>query len=575
MKIHIAARNSQSEDQFKRNNPDAVNCVFHKNNISLFDLLQDIIDGKEDYVFFAHDDVFLPSCVNKNIKNLIDKLNSEWPKWGICSNAGIIAPEAADGSRICRFIFDPHAGNNLSGFIMPAESVDGNSILLNCRALRDAQVKLPKFNGFQGYDLSLSIETIGAGLAVLVAPQLACYHTSGGNLNQFNDACKSKNFLNYLATKIVNRSITTLNGTLELPFLFKNNGRFDLPRKALQNAIVGRAEASVAIVIRTQFRNINLLKRAILSALAFDASLETGRAQIYLVTDKPVSKDISDLESKVTIVSSSFETKTDTRNLLVEKAIECVSESHILFLDDDDFIFPNESSFILKILTCVPKTANLVVDSLLFDESSPSDGTDNLQNSFLKIKCRYYSSEWPLNLKGNNHVPMCGIFYSREILLEQPKDTYQNVDLFEDYTLSMYSILNQKSLFFSIPIIVSGICVREVNSSIPNTVNVNDRTKWSRSLSEVSFLLSNKMDGNILLGISKRANISNNNLPAIILSRDEKKVLAIIRVISVFFRLISRPKTFIVNVKFIAGNLKRLGLKTALVRLIYHNKQLF
>lgn len=571
MKIYIAARDSKSAYQFICNNPDAYNLVAKENNKSLFDFLQIIIDGEEDYALFVHDDVYLPRQINENIENLINKLNSEWPNWGLCGNAGIVTPEAANGSRICRFIFDPYAGNNFFGHIIPAETIDGNSILLNCRALRKAGVKLPKFNGFQGYDISLSIETIDAGLAVLVAPQLACYHLSSGNLDHFNDVCKSKDFLSYLSNKIFNRSILTINGTIDLPFLFQKNGRFDLPRKVLENALIGRPEACVAIVIRTQFRNIDLLRRAISSALAFDASLEIGKAKVYLFTDKAVPDGISDLKNKIIIVTSHFESKADTRNLLIEKAVNFVTESHILFLDDDDIIFPNESNFILKILTCFPKTTTLVVDSLLFDETPPKGDEDNFQNSYLKIAKRFHSREWYLNLRGENHIPICGAFYSREILLEQPKETYQKIDLFEDYTLSIYAIFNQKSIFFSIPIIVSGICVRKIDSSIPNTVNVKDRTKWSRSLAELSFLLSNRLNGNVLLALSQRGDIPDNNQQNISLKRYEKAILIIVRMVSVGFRLVANPKRVVSNVKFIIFSLRRVGFKNALRLLIYRN----
>src|SRR5690606_38212394 len=138
MRIHVAARNEAYGQQFMKNNSAVHNVVLHQGTSSLFTLLQSIIDGEDDYALFVHDDVFLPSSMNEHVFSLIEELNTNWPNWGICGNAGIIAPSLADGGRACRYLFDPHGGPSLGGFILPAETVDGNTILLNCRALRKA-----------------------------------------------------------------------------------------------------------------------------------------------------------------------------------------------------------------------------------------------------------------------------------------------------------------------------------------------------------------------------------------------------------------------------------------------------
>lgn len=576
MKVHVAARNSEYAEQFVSNNPGVDKPIIHEGVRSLFDLLQSIIAGDDEYALFVHDDVFLPKTINANIENLINQLNSEWPNWGICGNAGVIVPEIIDGSRICRFLFDQHEGNNLSGCIMPAETVDGNSILLNCRALKNANVKLPKFNGFQFYDISLSIETLCAGLAVLIAPDLSCYHNSGRNLKLFNDASQSKKNLDYLKNKICNRSIVTLNGTINIPFLYeyKETQRIDLSRKALENALVGRPEAGIAFVIRTQFRDISLLRRAILSTLAFAASLKTGRAKTYVFTDRDIAEGISDLENEITLVVSRFETKSDTRNLLIEKSIEIVVENHILFLDDDDFVFPNESNFVLQLLACLPSTTSLVVDSLNFEEQPSDADENNFCNSYLKNISRFHSAKWPLNLNGNNHIPICGVFYSRKILLQQPKETFEKIDLFEDYTATMYALLNQESFFFSVPVIVAGICVRATNSSAPNVVNVKNRTKWSQSQSEVAFLLSNRPYNNVLLAMSQQRTALDNTPQAIHLKKYEKIILLIARMTFVGFKILIKPSKYIKNSQFIVSSLKKVGFKTALRALIYRDIKL-
>lgn len=561
MKIHVAARNEAYALQFSKNNPDVQNVVLHRGVSSLFTLLQSIIDGNDDYALFVHDDIFLPSSMNDHVSKLIDKLNTEWPNWGICGNAGIIAPTLAGGSRTCRFLFDPHGGPSLRGFILPAETIDGNTILLNCRALRAAQVRLPSFEGFQFYDISLSVETLAGGLAVLLAPQLACYHDSKGNQSEFDRALQSKPLIEYLSGKLSNRSVSSLNGLLKLPFMGKKNGQFDICNTALRNAAVGRSEAKIAFVIRTQFRDAPLLLRAIISTLTFSAATENRSIKTYVVTENADDATVKKLPHNVKVIAADCGATSDTRNHLIKRAVNSISEDFVLFLDDDDWVFPNEASYISDLLTCLPTTASLVVESQHFAEAIMIAGETDWRNSTLHPQRKFFSRDWPKNLTGQNYVPMCGAFYSRDILSQQPQETYEKIIYYEDFTVSLFALLNSNSVFFSIPKLVSGISIRNIGSSVANTVNVTDRTKWNQSQAEVAHYLCASATNNVAFSIgdaigshTTRYAVEQQNVH---LSWLDRKSIASTRLIHGLFAYMFHPRDY-------ASNLKAILLATKL-----------
>lgn len=569
MRIHVAARNEEYAQQFLKNNVDASDIVLHRGARSLFTLLQAIIDGEDDYALFVHDDVFLPSSMNSYVSSLVETLNAAWPNWGICGNAGIIAPTLAGGSRVCRFLFDPHGGPSLSGLILPAETVDGNTILLNCRALREAKVRLPDFEGFQFYDISLSVETLAAGLAVLLAPQLAVYHNSKGNQSEFDRAFGSKALIEYLSSKLSNRSVSSLNGTLKLPFVGRKRGQFDICNTALKNATRGRPEAKIAFVIRTQFREVPLLLRAVESTLAFAAATDNRSIKTYVVTEHSGNDAVSQLPNSVSVIAVDYIPKSDSRNYLIKHAIKSIDEDFVLFLDDDDWVFPNEADYISNLLTCLPASAHLIVESQHFSEAIMIPGETDWRNSSLRPQRRFLSRDWPMNFTGNNYVPMCGAFYSRSIVFNQPKETFDKITYYEDYTVSMFALLNACSVFFSVPKLVSGISIRNVGSGVANTVNVVDRTKWNQSQAELAHHLCANTSNNVALSMGEAFALRSIGRPGshIVgqqnahLSWLDRKSIASSRFIHGLIMLILHPSHYASNLKDLALAIKSSGIR--------------
>lgn len=571
MKIHVAARNEEYARQFSQNNPDVLDVVLHRGVSSLFKLLQNIIDGDDDYALFVHDDVFLPSAMNMYVSKLIDVLNADWPNWGICGNAGIAVPTLTGNSRACRYLFDPHGGPSLGGYVLPAETVDGNTILINCRALRQANVDLPKFEGFQFYDICLSIETLSVGLAVLIAPDLASYHDSKGNQSEFEGAFASIQLVEYLSSKLSNTVVHSLNGLLELPLTAEKNGQFDIGNAAIKNASVGRPKAKIAFVIRSRFHDANLILRAVTSTLDFATKAENQSIRTYIVRESTNLDTVDYLPNNVSVIEATISPPTGSRNLLIKEAINSIEENFVLFLDDNAWVFLNNAEYVSDLLTCLPLTANLVVESHTFSEMSLAPREAEWKYSAFQPQQQLSSHNWPMNFTGRNYVPMCSAFYSREILLQQPSETYDKITYYEEYTASIYALLNVHSIFFSTPKVVSGISTPVLNDGIKDTVNYTETIQRNRSKAELAHHICVNKSNNIGFSLGEAfagRSTAFNNLHIVgkeysHLSWLDKKSIACSRFIHGLLVLMVHPRDYTSNLKSISLAIKAGGIRGA------------
>ena len=244
--IHVVARSPLHGETFVRHHPTfssriKVELGWH----SYFALLNYLISQTgQAYACVVHDDVCLRSDFFEQLQTLIEELHRDWPNWGLVGNAAVLPLSVGYSvTNVARYLCDPHGGPNLSGYVLPAQSIDGNVMLLNLAAMRKVGVKLPAWEGFHLYDYVMSIETIASGLGVLIAPQLACWHGSTGNQKEFDCAKESSTFNSYLLHRLRNRRIQTLNGMVQIrleegsPLM---RGPIDMELSSLRNATRGR-----------------------------------------------------------------------------------------------------------------------------------------------------------------------------------------------------------------------------------------------------------------------------------------------------------------------------------------------
>lgn len=492
--IHVVARSVAHGEAFSdRHAFLGGDLVIETDHNSYYDLLNRVIDvSASDYACVVHDDVYLCSSFREKLTSLVFVLNNEWPNWGIAGNAGVIPARVGYGaSDVVRYVADPHGGPNLIGHILPAINIDGNVMLLNIRALRERSVRMPQFDGYQLYDAILCIETITAGLGVFVAPQLACWHGSGGDQSAF-DSAKSVAIASYLTERIRNRVLQTLNGLVHVPFRGWVNDelrRIDVEIDSLRTACRNRTAKKVAIVTRTQFRRHRLLNRCLDTISAFSASAGTvTEFRSYVVTDQ--EPPALEALGSSTLLRASVEDSSDTRYKLVEFAVQNIEADYFWFVDDDDWLFPNEAERLALIISLAPRNSVLFIDCEQFDEKPFLNGTDDVECYQSSVRRVFPAKEYILSLTGYNRTPFCGAIFARNALLSIPQHAYDTVTRYEDFITMLFTLLGTNALPIVVDRLYCGISIREYG----NSVTEQDRSEWDRSMSElVSHVVT--MDG--------------------------------------------------------------------------------
>lgn len=248
MKIIVTAGSEESEKAFlKRHAFAAESIVVRRNEKSLFDVINSIIEGESEPVLLVHDDIYFNSDFEDRVEELLQKVSDEDYEWGVIGNAGI-ANNAYGyrASNIIRYVVDPHEGATLSARILPVRMIDGNTMLINAPELRKRNVRLPSLSGFQLYDLALSIESLKAGLGVFVSPELLCYHDNKDNPASFISFAESDEAQRYLGANLKNTYLETLNGIIKVR---EPSGDFDWVEAT---ARIGRKQSGIHVSDRCE-----------------------------------------------------------------------------------------------------------------------------------------------------------------------------------------------------------------------------------------------------------------------------------------------------------------------------------
>lgn len=543
--IHVVARSAKSASLFSERHP-WLSPEFHKGTRSYFDLINDLVrNGSDDFACIVHDDVFLPRSFSTRVSDLIASLNSVHPNWGVSGNAGVLSFAAGlVPTSVIRYISDPHGGPNLQGVILPAQSIDGNVMLLNLAAMRQRGVEMPAFVGFQFYDIALCIETLYRGLGVFIAPHLACYHDSKGSQASFDAAAISPALREYLTSRVVNRYITTLNGRVELGHSSHQAslpGRFDIELAPLRNAAPCNPKKTVAIIIRSQFARPNLLKRTLETTQAFLAACgDTTKFIPFVITDRPnaapdfVSRYAQVIEARLNDIK-------DSRYKLVEHAAKNIEADYCWFIDDDDWLFPNEAQRLALVINSAPRNSTFFVDTQHFKETISESSNSVIGGSYTSLPGRYfYGRDFRFSLAGFNFIPFCGVIVSRQALLEAPQEAYDRVTYFEDFSVILHVLMDPRKL----PIVVGKLCAGISVRGDDNTITEQDRTKWNQSASElVSLLVSEQVNPSLFTLPSWSnvpASVLTNQLSG--LSPKERRVVLALRVLRTLCRVLTQPR---------------------------------
>jgi hypothetical protein len=251
--VRVAARSLEHGRRFLERNPALKGARIDTNVSSLFSWINEIVsENSGDVALLVHDDTTFADISLETVSALVSRLPQTW---GLCGNAGTILNESRSTRR---YIIDPHGGPIYDGDILPAETIDGNTILINVALLKQRSVVLPIIDNYHLYDIVLSLECLRAGLKVFIVPQLACYHSSGGSGAGFTASAQGEMFLRYLGDRGI-RKLVTVNGEIVVPSEFSVRGvrawnqdvshALPLTERAIPNVEKLNAELALALAV--------------------------------------------------------------------------------------------------------------------------------------------------------------------------------------------------------------------------------------------------------------------------------------------------------------------------------------
>lgn len=455
--------------------------------IDLYTFIRKIIQSDNDYALICHDDVFLPESIELNIKKCIKSMDEYVgnSNWAIVGNAGV---ELLSKSKLT-FISDPHTE------ILPprterptlVESIDGNTMLLNIRALQEKNVTLPiNLSGFHFYDVVLSLESYKSNLVCAVSSLLYTKHSSSGDYRTFLKSSKDKQIQNYFLENYANTKVTTINGTIKIKRDYKylhKNGNKKKSIEEIINQTVKRifqnTQVELHILIRIHqesnkihrlLRSIEILKSSCSSNVKIFthlgvSNISKGKIEDFILS---LQKEYSNLNLIVKYIQDKniYPRVQALKDLAF--SVESKDNSYILYVDYDDFVFPTVADSLQYIL----KDTQIVIgESIAFTEKwddksfYPESSTFNHKFPFLLSRYIY---------RGNTSIPICSVIYSTSLLHKTFEENLFLGDYYEDYALLL--LASKYATIYSYPILYSGISYHG-----ENTVSEIDRTHWDYS----------------------------------------------------------------------------------------------
>lgn len=133
-------------------------------------------EARSRYIILCHQDIVLLEDGYRELVAALEELNSRFPSWGLCGNAG-----AGQNGVLSVRISDPHVQNNAEGgpFPVPVVALDENFIVVR----RDANLAVSHdMSGFHlyGADLCIIADVLGRTAYVI---DFHLLHKSGGKLD--------------------------------------------------------------------------------------------------------------------------------------------------------------------------------------------------------------------------------------------------------------------------------------------------------------------------------------------------------------------------------------------------------
>jgi len=485
----IVTKGSASFQEFVRVNElqEEVVTQAGQDGVSISGKINSLLQSKsQDFVVIASSDIVLPDGWLETVSQRMDGVAS---KWNSCVALTAVGVSPFRYGYSATYLVDHlvEAGyQGMSQIETPVTSSSPEFVLLDLARLR---AKLPGgFRGFSDEDFGVwfSLELALVGLNVFSSPSMATYAPRRKRLGESRSQ-SDKALIQFVGENTNCKEFQTTRGKVRIPLAVETNLRATPP--TIKNLFLAGLDFSgnaprLAIVTRTQFKRPEELMRCLESVISFAAQYNDENLRLVLVSDSPIPPEFN-VPEVFEVLTVKLPQGKDSRFILVGEAVSRIESDYFLFVDDDDWMFPNNAASLRQLLTVCPQDSVVFADARHYSEERGVDDSIYVGNNV--VPGRFFpGSNFPGSLAGVNNNPFCAVVFPKATFEDLTPNTYSGIEYAEDYFLVLRTLYKDCSPFVLQGELV-GISIRESG----NTVTEFGHLKWLRAKANVAQQLAN------------------------------------------------------------------------------------
>lgn len=485
----IVTQGTASFDEFARiNNHQDVELLFAKDRVLKISTKINELLGKldESFLVITSSDVILPDGWLDGVPELLGKTNKKWTNCVALTAEGITAFQHGYASdyRVSHLV---EAGYEaVSTIELPVTSSSSDFVLINLKELR---AQFP--NGFAGFEnesfhLWFCFELSLVGLSVIASPSMATYIPNRRRGLKIKPRVE-KNLIDFIGSNLNTKHYLTTSGNYRITLSPDTNLKRmpvslrDFFLRGLEN---NRVAPSLTIVTRTQFTRPKELSRCLKSITSFASHFGGSSLRLVIVSDRPIPDDLQ-IPKDFTFIESRVEKDRDSRFILVGEAVSKVESDYYLFVDDDDWMFPNNAGALRQLLSICPSDSVIFSDSRHYHEQR-LDPDNVFVGTSLKPGRFFPGDKYPGSISGVNNNPFCSVVFPKSTFRDLPESAYSGIQYAEDYFLVLRTLYQD-----ALPVVLKGELVGISIRESGNTVTEFGHVKWLRAKANVAHQLAN------------------------------------------------------------------------------------
>jgi len=187
----------------------------------------------------------------------------------------------------------------------------------------------------------------------------------------------------------------------------------------------------------------------------------------------------------VSFLRAPTDSRKDDRFRLVKWIANEVDSDYLLFLDDDDWLFPNAAEFISLLVALAPHGSSFFFDTRHFSEKFIDEVSDSLP-ALVSPGRKFEAKLFVGCFSGHNHIPFCGAILPKSTVSTIPDSLVESITLFEDFATLLYCMTRESFSPVVVDVLLAGISIRGDGQTVFST----DRTRWNESMAVLSAEIS-------------------------------------------------------------------------------------